>query len=163
LSAKLKQVEEELSAKSSELDEARSLFEGLRGELQDSLAAQASLSDKIAYSTREQQSLRVRVTELLETVQTSRATLDQQHQLINNQQTLTRELAAERDQLQGELVSRDEQVAALHTELEAAGQAIEALAAARVEIGTHRDALTRLEAALGQLQTLLQAGPANPD
>ncbi|MGB5260654.1 MAG: hypothetical protein WBO34_09050 [Gammaproteobacteria bacterium] len=163
LGTKLKQTREELAAKNSELDEARSTLEELRAKLQDSLATEAKLSDKIAYSTREQQALRVRVTELIDTVNTSRTTLEQQHQLINNHQAQIQQLSAERDQLHSELASRDEQLAALQSELQVAQQAIEALDATKAKIAAHRDELTRLEAGLEQLQTRLRAGTENRD
>ncbi len=167
LSAELKQIQDQLTAKSRELEEARSMLEQLRGDLQDSLAAEEALSDKIAYSTREQNALRMRVTELVKTLNTANVTMEQQHQLINNHQASNRNLTAERDRLKSELASRNEQLAALQAELQAATQALaqartsagtaaEALSAAMTQIGTHMDELTRLEAKLQQLETRLQ-------
>jgi Skp family chaperone for outer membrane proteins len=163
LSAELKQTQEQLTAQSSELDQ-------LRGKLQDSLAAETILSDKTEYCTREQQTLRVRVTELTKTLDTSNATLEQQHQLINNHQAHNQNLTAERDQLHSELASRDEQLAALQSELQAATQSLaqarsrastagEALSAARVQVGMYRDELTKLEAELERQETHLQGNP----
>ena len=159
LSAKLKQTQEQLTAKSSELDMAHSMLEQLRGKLQDSHAVEEILSDKMAYSTREQQALRVRVTELTETLNTSNATLEQQHQLINNHQAHNQELTAERDQLHSKLASQDELLAALQSELQVAMQTLaqarfkvstagEALSAAKVQVGTHREELPKLEGKL---------------
>jgi len=166
LSTELKQTQEQLTAKSSELEQ-------LRGKLQDSLAAEATLSDKIAYCTREQQTLRARVAELTKTLNTSNATLEQQHQLINNHQTHNQNLTAERDQLHSELASRDEQLAALQSELQAATQALaqarsrastagEALSTARVQVGMYRDELTKLEAELERQEAHLQGGLQTP-
>jgi len=173
LSAELKQTQEQLTAKSSELNEARGMLEQLHDELQNSLATEASLSNKMTYCTREQQALRVRVTELVETLKTSNATLEQQHQLINNHQAQNQTLTAERDQLHSALVSRDEQLAALQSELQAATQALaqartragtagEALSAARIQIGMHRDELSKLEAELGQLDSRTQNDTQSP-
>ncbi len=173
LSAELKQTQEQLTAKSSELDEARSMLEQLRDELQDSLATEASLSDKMTYCSREQQALRVRVTELVETLNTSSATLEQQHQLINNHQAHNQSLTAERNQLHSALASRDEQLATLQSELQAVTQELaqerirastagDALAAARVQVGTYREALTKLEAELGQLESRTQNDTQSP-
>ncbi len=168
LSAELKQIQDQLTAKSLELEEARSMLEQLRGDLQDSLAAEEALSDKIAYSTHEQNALRMRVTELVKTLNTANVTMEQQHQLINNHQASNRNLTAERDRLKSELASRNEQLAALQAELQAATQALaqartsastaaEALSAAMMQIGTHMDELTRLEAKLQQLEIRLQS------
>lgn len=173
LGAELKQTREQLTAKSSELGEAYRRLDELDGKLQDSLAAAEKLSDKVAYSTREQQALRVRVTELTTTLNTANTTLQQQHQLINNHQAQNEQLATERDQLHGELAGRDEQLAALQSELQAATQALaeanakadtaaEALSAARAQIGTHRDALTELAAELERLKARLQGDPQAP-
>ena len=147
LSAELKQAQAQLAAKSSERDEAQRMLEQLRGKLQDSLAAEARLTDKVTYSTREQNALRVRVTDLVKTLNTANATLEQQHQLLNDQQVHNQTLTAERDQLRSKL-------AALQTELQAATQA---LAQARTRastageaLGAARDELNRLEAELGQ-------------
>jgi hypothetical protein len=68
LNAVLKQTQEKLSATSSELAESRGMLEQLRGKLQDSLATEARLTDKVTYNTREQHALRVRVTDLTKTV-----------------------------------------------------------------------------------------------
>jgi chromosome segregation ATPase len=113
----------------------------------------------MTYSTREQQALRVRVTELTETLNTSNATLEQQHQLINNHQAHNQELTAERDQLHSKLASQDELLAALQSELQVAMQTLaqarfkvstagEALSAAKVQVGTHREELPKLEGKL---------------
>lgn len=166
LTAELKQVREQLSEKSSELDEALSMLEQLQGKLQEKLAAEAKLSDKIAYNTREQQALRVRVTELTAALNTANATLEQQHQLINTHQAQNAQLIAERDQL-------DEQVAVLRAELQTASQALaqassradtaaEALVSARIEIVKNRDALSRLEAELERHETRLQGDSQTP-
>ena len=116
--------------------------------------------EKIAQATREQQALQARVTELS-------ATLEQQYQLIENHQAYNQKLTAERDQLQGELASRGEQLAALQSELQATTQAlaqarsrsvatVEALSEARVQIGMLREALTKLEAELERQEIRLQ-------
>lgn len=170
LSAELKQTQDRLNAKSTELDAAHSRLDQLRGELQECLAADARLTDEIDYSTREQQALRVRVTELISTLNTARATLEQQHQLISDHQAQYRQLSAERDQLQNTLAGRDEQLAALQSELQAARQALaqasarassaaEALTAARLQIEAHRDALAKLGHELERQGSRLQEDP----
>ncbi len=169
LKAELKQAQEELSAKSSELDEARGLLDQLRGELQDSQSVEARLTNDLEYSNREQHALRVRVTELLSTLNSARTTLEQQHQLINDHQVHHRELSAENEQLHSELASQDEQLAALESELQAATQALaearamastasEALSAARLQAEAHRDALAELEAELQRQASRLNKG-----
>ena len=161
LSAELKKTQEKLTAKSSELDVAHSMLEQLRDKLQKNFSAEKELLEKIAHTTREQQALQARVTEL-------GATLEQQYQLIENHQAYNQKLIAERDQLQGELASRGEQLAALQSELQAATQAlaqarsssfatVEALSDARVQIGMLREALTTLEAELERQEKRLQS------
>lgn len=170
LSAELKQAQEELSAKSGELDAARGQLDQVQGKLQDCLAADARLTNELDYSTREQQALRVRVTELLSTVNTARATLEQQHQLISDHQAQHHELTLETERLHGELAGRDEQLAALQSELETTtqalaesqartGSAIEALTFARQQIEAHRNALAELEAELERQVQRLQDEP----
>jgi len=169
LSAKLKQAQEQLASKSSELIEAHSMLEQLRGKLQDSLAAEARLTGKVKYSTREQNALRVRVTDLVKTLNTANATLEQQHQLLNDHQAHNQALKAERDQLRSEFASRDKQLTALQYELQATMQALtqamtrastaaEALSAARVQIGMHSNEPTKPEAEPGRQEIRLQSG-----
>jgi outer membrane murein-binding lipoprotein Lpp len=155
LSAELKQAQAQLAAKSSELDEAQRMLEQLRAKLQESLAAEARLTDKVTYSTREQNALRVRVTDLVKTLNAANATLEQQHQLINDHGAQNQALTAERDQLHSKL-------AALQSELQAATQA---LAQARTRAGTAgealgaaRDELNKLEAGLGRQENRPQSG-----
>lgn len=170
LSAELKQTQAQLAAKSSELDKAHGLLEALHGKLQDSLAIEASVSDKLAYSTREQQALRVRMTELVDAQSSANATLEQQRQLIENYQAQNGQLTAERDRLHGELGRRDEQLAALQSELQAATQALEqaramasgaayALGVVRAQVGAQRDALSQLEAELERMEVRPQGDP----
>ncbi|MGB5443707.1 MAG: hypothetical protein WBN57_13965 [Gammaproteobacteria bacterium] len=160
LSAELKKTQEQLAAKSSELDVAHSMLEQLRDKLQENFAAEKELSEKIALATSEQQALKARVTELS-------TTLEQQYQLIENQQAYNEKLTAEREQLQGELARRGEQLAALQSELQATTQAlaqarsrsvasVEALSAARIQIGILREALTKLEGELERQEIRLQ-------
>ena len=169
LSAELKQTQAQLAAKSSELDEANRMLDQLRAKLQESLTAETRLSDKVTYSTREQNALRVRVTDLVKTLNTANATLEQQHQLLNDQQAHNQTLTAERDQLRSEFANRDKQLTALQYELQAAMQALaqavtrastaaEALSAARVQIGMHSNEPTKLEAEPGQQENRLQSG-----
>jgi len=159
LNAELQQVQEQLATKSNELDEAHSTIEQLRIKLQESLAAETRLSDKITYNTREEQALRKRVTELNKTLKTASATQEQQHQ----------QLTAERDQLLGKLASLDKQLATLQSRLQAAtqvliqarsstGMANESPNTARIQIEALRDALGRLEAELERKETDLQSG-----
>ncbi len=128
------------------------MLEQLRGKLQDSLASEASLTDKVTHTTREQHALRVRVTDLVKTLNTANATLGQQHQLINDHQAHNQTLTAERDQLRSEFASRDKQLTALQSELQAAMQTLaQAMTRAgatrhRVPVGMHRDEFSRREA-----------------
>ncbi|MDH3985661.1 MAG: hypothetical protein OEV12_04490 [Gammaproteobacteria bacterium] len=163
LNAELQQVQEQLATKSSELEAAHSTIEQLRIKLQESLAAETRLSDQIAYNSREEQALRIRVTELNQTLNTSHATQEQQHQ----------QLTAERDQLLGKLASLDTQLAALQSRLQAAtqvlgqarsstGMANESPNTARIQIEALRDALGRLEAELERKETGQQSGRQIP-
>lgn len=166
LAAELQQLQEQLAAKSSELEQAHGLLEQIRGQLQDSLATETALSDKVAYGTREQNALRVRVTDLVKTLNACNATLEQQHQLIDDHQAQNRNLSAERDQLHNELARRDEQLTAVQSELQAAtqalGRAAEALSAARLQIGLHRDELGKPQAEQQNQETRLHGGPQTP-
>ena len=164
LNAALQQAQEQLSAKSSELIEAQNMLEQLRGKLQDSLAAEAKLTDKVTYNTREQHALRVRVTDLTKTLNAANATLEQQHQLINDLQAQNQTLTAERDQLLGKLANLNTQLAALQSRLRAATQVLiqarssasitgEGQDTARIQIEALRDALGRLEAELERQET----------
>lgn len=167
LSAELKQAQEQLSAKSNELDEVRGQLDLLRDELQDCQSAEARLTADLDYSNREQHALRLRVTEQLSTLKTARATLEQQHQLINDHQALHGELSAENERLHSELASQDGQLAALESELQAttqalaearamAGTAAEALRDARLQVEAHRNALAELETELERQASRLQ-------
>ena len=163
LNAVLKQTQEQLSAKSSELIEAHSMLEQSRGKLQDSLASEASLTDKVTYCTREQHALRVRVTDLVKTLNTANATLEQQHQLLNDLQAQNQTLTAERDQLHSEFVSRDKQLTELQSELQAAMQTLtQAMTRAgtarhRVPTGMHRDKFSKPEAEPRRQEIRLQS------
>ena len=150
LNAELQQVQEQLASKSNELEEAHNTIEQLRIELQESLAAETRLSDKLAYKTHEEQALRIRVTELNQTLKTTSAKQEQQHQ----------QLTAERDQLVDKLASLDKQLATLQSSLQAATQIlIQARSKTgsanespntntRIQIKALRDALGRLEVEL---------------
>ena len=149
LNTELQQVQEQLATKSNELEEAHSTIEQLRTKLQESLAAETRLSDKIAYNTREEQALRIQVSELNRTLNTTSATQEQQHQ----------QLTAERDQLVSKLASLDKQLAVLQSSLQAATRVLiqarastdmenESANTARIQIEVLRDALGRLEAEL---------------
>ncbi len=173
LKAELKQAQEQLSVKSSELDAARDRLDQLQGELQNYQAADARLTNELDYSTREQQALRVRVTELLSTLNTAQATLEQQHQLISDHQAQHGELSTENERLHTELANRDEQLAALQSELLATTQALEesramtdtaadALSAARLQVEAHRNALAELEAELERQASRLQSDSKTP-
>jgi chromosome segregation ATPase len=126
------------------------MLEQLRGKLQDSLASEARLTDKVTYNTREQHALRVRVTDLIKTLNAANATLEQQHQLINDLQAQNQTLTAERDQLRSEFANRDKQLTILQSELQAAmqtlTQAMTRASTARVPTGMHRDEFGTREA-----------------
>lgn len=111
LSAELKYTQEQLSAKNMELDELHTTLEQLRVILQHRLIAEITLNEELEDITRKQQTLQLRVTEL--TTQPD-STTDQQQ---------IHTLTAERDRLHDDLASRDEQLATLQTELQAATQA----------------------------------------
>ena len=163
LNAALQQTQEQLSATSSELAEARGMLEQLRGKLQDSLAAEARLTDKVTYNTREQHGLRVRVTDLSKTVNAANATLEQQHQLINDLQAQNQTLTAERDQLRSEFSSRDKQLTVLQSELQAAMQTLTqamtrtGTARHRVPTRMHRDEFSKREAEPWRQENRLQS------
>jgi hypothetical protein len=158
-SAGLKQAREQLEAKTTELNAANGQLEQVRGKLEECLAAQSKLSDKVTYDNREQNALRVRVTELVKSQNTANATLEQQHQLIAHFEAQTRDLTTERDQLQHDLQAATQ---ALEQATAQASIAREALSAARTQIGAHRAELTRLDAELQKLQERLQGTPQHP-
>ena len=158
LNAELQQAQQQLATKSNELEEAHSTIEQLRIKLQESLAAEKRLSEQVTYNSREEQALRIRVTELDRTLKTTSATQEQQH----------RQLTAERDQLLGKLASLDKQLAALQSRLQAAtqvliqarsstGMASESPHTASIQIEALKDALGRLEAELERQETGLQS------
>jgi outer membrane protein OmpA-like peptidoglycan-associated protein len=125
LSAELKQAQEQLTAKRTELDIAHTMLEQLRGTLQHSIEAERTLREKVADITSAQQALQARVTELTAALNTTTATLEQHQQQITNDQEQTRTLTAERDRLHDDLASRDEELATVQAELQAATQALE--------------------------------------
>ena len=156
LSTELTKAQEQLAGKSSELDEAHSTIEQLRMNLQESLDSETRMSDKLTYSTREQQALRMRVIELTQA-------LEQQNQ----------QLIAERDQLHSKLASLDMQLAELQSRLQAAtqvliqarsgtGMAADAPDSARVQIEALRDALGKLEAELEKQESSPEDDPQTP-
>jgi OOP family OmpA-OmpF porin len=124
-SAELKQAQEQLAAKSTELDMAHAQLEQLRGTLQYSLAAEQALSEKLAQITGEHQDLQVQVTELTAALNTTTATLERHRQHITLAQEQNWTLSAERDRLHDELASRDVQLATMQDDLQAATQALE--------------------------------------
>lgn len=65
VSAESKQTQEQLTAKSTELDTAHATIEQLQLQLQHSLEAERALNEKVAAITGEQQALQAQVTELL--------------------------------------------------------------------------------------------------
>jgi len=157
-STELKQAQEQLTTKNNELEEALHTIEQLRIKQQESLAAEKILSDKLTYSTREEQALRMRVIELTRTLETTNATLEQHQQLT-----------AERDQLLGKLANLNTQLATLQSRLREATQVLiqarssasitgEGQDTARIQIEALRDALGRLEAELERQETALQSG-----
>ena len=125
LSAELKQTQEQLTAKNTELDITHTMLEQLRGTLQRSVATERALRKKVADITREQQALQARVIELTAVLNTTTAALEQQHQQSTNDQEQNRTLTAEHDRLRSNLASQGEQLATVHAELEAATQALQ--------------------------------------
>jgi len=154
LSAELKQAQDQLNAKSGELETAHGMLEQLRARVQDNFAAEKKLSEKLARTTLEQRALQARVAELGATLDTANATLEQQRQLINNHQALGREVKAERDQLRTMLASLQSELQAAKQVLAQArartGSAVEALAAVRIQLAHQRDAVQKIEADLAQ-------------
>lgn len=146
----LKQAQEQLAAKSSELDAANSTIEQLHVSLQESNAAATRLSDKLTYSSREQQALRMRVIELTQALE---------------QQNL--QCSAERDQLHGKLAGLDIQLAELQSSLQAATRAVlqarSSLGMAGAGTGTARAQIETLRDALGRLEAELERQEANPE
>ena len=77
LSAELKQTQEQLTVKRTELDQARAMLEQLQSKLQHSLDAQQALNENVAAITGEQQALQARVSELSAELQTATDALQQ--------------------------------------------------------------------------------------
>ena len=169
LSAELKQTQEQLTAKSTELDETHATLEQLQGKLQHSLEAEHALREKMADITREQQDLQARVTELTAELNTTTATLEQHRQQITNDQQENLTLTSERDRLRSDLAISDEQLSTLQTELQAATQVLQQtqsdtttssqqLSEARAQAETLTAELTELKAQLeSQQSSLLEA------
>jgi outer membrane protein OmpA-like peptidoglycan-associated protein len=79
----------------------------------------------VADLTSEQQTLQTRVTELTAALNTTTATQEQHRQQITSDQEQNRTLTAEHDRLRDDLASRDEQLATVQTELQAARVALQ--------------------------------------
>jgi len=169
LNAELKQTQEQLTAKSTELDTAHAMLEQLRGTLQRSVAAERSLRKNVADITSEQQALQARVTELTAALNTTTAALEQHRQQSTNNQEQNRTLTAEHDRLRNDLASRDERLATVHAELQSAREALQQaqaetgttsqqLSEARSQAETVNNELTELKTQLeSQKTTLLNA------
>ena len=166
LSAELKQTQEQLTAKSTELDMAHTMLEQLRGTLQHRIETEQALRKKVANITSEQQALQARVSELTAALHTTTATLEQHHQQTTNDQEKNRTLTAESDRLRSNLVSRDEQLATVQVELEAATQTLQQaqaetstsaqqLSVVRSQAETFNNELTELKAQLKSQKTTL--------
>jgi len=125
LSAELEQAQEQLAAKSSELDEVHATLEQLRARLELSLETEQALNQKVMALSSERDILQAQMTELSGKLNTTTAELEQHRQQIADNQTQTQALSAERDQLRSDLAGRDEQLGSLQAELEAAGQALQ--------------------------------------
>jgi len=119
-SAELNQAQEQLTAKSAELDKAHAMLGQLRSKLQSSLEGKRALAEKLAQLTNEQQALQVQVTELSTALDSSAATLEQHRQQMTHAQEQNRALTAERDLLHDDLAARDKQLAIVQVELQAA-------------------------------------------
>jgi len=166
LSAELKQTQEQLTAKSTELNIAHTMLEQLRSALQHSIAAERAIREKMADIISEQQALQARMTELTAALNTTTATLEQQRQQITNDQKQNRTLTAEHDRLGSDLASRNEQLASMQAELQAATQALQQaqaetstagqqLSEARSQAETFNNELTELKAQLESRETKL--------
>jgi len=164
LSAELKRTQEQLAAKRRELDITHAMLEQLRAKLEESLAIERTLTEKMAQNTREQQA---RTTGLSAALNTATAAMDRDQQQITDEQTQNQALTAELDRLRSELAGREELHATQQAELQAANQALaeaqseastsgEELDATRAQIETLSDKLTALRADLENQQTELQ-------
>jgi len=167
VSAESKQTQEQLTAKSTELDTAHLTLEQLQLKLQHSREAERALNEKVAAITGEQQALQAQVTELLAKLDTSNATLEQQSQQLTNDQQQNRTLTAEHERLRSDLDSRDKQLATVQADLLAATQTLqqaqsgntlssEQLGTAMAQADTLKNVLTELKAGLESQQTTLQ-------
>jgi outer membrane protein OmpA-like peptidoglycan-associated protein len=169
LDAELNKTQEQLKAKTTELDKTHAMLEQLQVKLRHSLQAERALSDKVADITREQQALQARVTELTAELNTTTVTLEQNRQQITNDQQHNLALTSERDRLRNDLASRDKQLATVQTELQAAAAALQQatsetttsgqqLSEARAQAERLNNELTELKAQLeNQKSSLLVA------
>ncbi len=169
LSAELKQTQEQLAAKRTELDLAHTTLEQLQDKLRHSLVTQQALDENVAAMTSEQKALQARVTEMKAELNTTTAALEQNRQQIANDQQQTLTLTAERDRLRDELANRDEQLITMQTELQTVKEALQQansetttsaqqLSEARAQAETFNNELTELKARLeSQESTRLNA------
>ena len=170
LSAELKQTQEQLTAKNTELDMAHAMLEQLQGALQRSLEAEQALREKVADITGKQQALQAHAAELTTKLNTATDSLNQNRQQITNDQQQNRMLTAARDRLRDDLASRDRQLATVQAELQAAMQAIQQaqsenalssqqLGTAMAQTETLTNVLTQLNARLESQKTTLHNVP----
>jgi outer membrane protein OmpA-like peptidoglycan-associated protein len=148
LSAELEQTQEQLAAKTSELDEAHATVEQLRTRLEHSLETEQALGQKVMALSSERDTLQAHMTDLTGKLNTTTSALEQHRQQSANDQAQTQALTAERDQLHSDLAARDEQLGSLQAELEAAKQALQQ---AQTETTTSTQALSDAKA---QAETL---------
>ncbi len=152
LRAELEQTQEQLIAKSTELDKTHAALEQSREKLQQRFEAELALNEKLANITSEQLALQAHVTELTTELNTTSATLEQNRRQISNDQQQYRMLTEERDRLHSDLAGRDKQLATLQTELQAATQTLEQT---RSEATTARQLLEETRAQAGMLNNKL--------
>lgn len=160
LSAELKQTQEQLSAKTADLDKARATLEQLRIKLQHRLEAELDLTEKLAAATGEQQALQARVSELNAELRVITAKLEHHRRQIADRHERTQTLTAERDQLRSALADRDKQLATLQAELRATTRTLQQTksesATSNQQLSKARKQAETLEKQLSDLQTRLE-------
>ena len=156
LSAELKQIQQQLTAKSTQLDNTQATLEQYRVKLRGSLETEQALKEKLANITSEQQAVQARATELTAVLIASTATLEKHRQQIANEQQQNQLLTAERDQLRGDLAGRDKQLATLQAELQELTQALQQARSEAATSGQQLSKARKLNNSLSELTTKLR-------
>ena len=156
LGAELKQTRQQLTAKSTELDNTQATLEQYRVKLRGSLETEQALKEKLANITSEQQDVQARATELTAVLNASTATLEQHRQQIANKQQQNQLLTAERDQLRNDLAGRDKQLATLQAELQELTQALQQARSEATSSGQQLSKARKFNKSLSELTTKLR-------